>query len=72
MPRWRSIDGQAAIEDGFDERVSAALAGRGHLLLPRSAGDDVFGALCVAGVDSSTGSLFTSADGRRESWAAVW
>jgi gamma-glutamyltranspeptidase/glutathione hydrolase len=71
-PRWRSVETQVAVEDGFDAKLAAGLTARGHALVARPAGDAIFGAMCIAGADRASGSLFAVADGRRETWAAAW
>jgi gamma-glutamyltranspeptidase / glutathione hydrolase len=70
-PRWRSIDRRLAVEEGFDPALAEGLRRRGHRLLPMPAGDALFGAACCAGADTSAGTLFAAADGRRETWAGV-
>ncbi|MEA2270061.1 MAG: gamma-glutamyltranspeptidase / glutathione hydrolase [Solirubrobacteraceae bacterium] len=70
-PRWRSIERHLAVEGGFDAELAAALARRGHEVVLEPPGDALFGAACVAGVDTAAGTLFAAADGRRETWAAV-
>jgi gamma-glutamyltranspeptidase/glutathione hydrolase len=68
-PRWRSQDGDLLVEPdhpSYDE-----LASRGHRLVERGAGADVFGAVVAAGVEVGTGagvstSPFAVADWRRQ------
>jgi gamma-glutamyltranspeptidase/glutathione hydrolase len=71
-PRWRSIEGRLALEAGFDRAVARSLSDRGHQLSWLPAGDSLFGACAVAGVDAATGTPFAAADPRREAWAAAW
>jgi gamma-glutamyltranspeptidase / glutathione hydrolase len=71
-PRWRSVDGRLAIEEGFDPARARALAERGHELWWLPAGDSLFGACAVAGFDRETGKLLAAADPRREVSAAAW
>ncbi|WP_026554646.1 gamma-glutamyltransferase [Arthrobacter sp. 35W] len=49
--RWRSEGGRLLIEEGHP--ATADLAGRGHDVVPRTAGDDVFGAVVAAGLDAA-------------------
>lgn len=60
-PRWRSQDGRLLVERRH--RASEALAAAGHELVPRPDGDDIFGAVVVAGV--AGGAAFAVADHRR-------
>lgn len=60
-PRWRSEDGRLLVEDGHPAEPD--LRRRGHELVPRDYGEDVFGAVVIAGVDS--GGPFAIADSRR-------
>lgn len=67
-PRWRSENGDLTIEE--DHPHAADLAGRGHHLVARPPGDDLFGAVVAAGL--TDGRPFAAADWRRQvSSAAV-
>ena len=70
LPRWRSSEGRLHVERGFPEDVLAELEQRGHVIVPERAGAGAFGAAVVAGVDHAHGTLFATADPRREAWAA--
>jgi gamma-glutamyltranspeptidase len=70
-PRWRSIEGRFALEDGTDARLERALGTLGHEIEKLLFGDALFGA-AAAGLDLETGSLLAATDPRREVWAAGW
>ncbi|KMO82854.1 gamma-glutamyltransferase [Mycolicibacterium chlorophenolicum] len=59
--RWRSQDGDLLIEEGHPG--SDALSARGHRVVPREAGADVFGAVVAAGTDPGP---YAIADWRRQ------
>ncbi|MEO5832304.1 MAG: gamma-glutamyltransferase [Nakamurella sp.] len=60
-PRWRSEAGRLLIESGHP--ATGDLAARGHDVVVRENGDDVFGAVVAAGVDAD--GPFAAADWRR-------
>ncbi|TQK17635.1 gamma-glutamyltransferase 2 [Microbacterium sp. SLBN-154] len=60
-PRWRSEDGRLLVEHGHPAELD--LRERGHEVVTRDYGEDVFGAVVIAGVDS--GGPFAIADSRR-------
>lgn len=66
-PRWRSQDGQVLVEAGHPG--AGQLSRRGHLVQPRPAGADLFGAVVVAGHDGT--SPFAAADWRRTVWSGA-
>ncbi len=66
-PRWRSENGDLAIEEGHPG--AADLAGRGHHLATRPPGDDLFGAVVAAGING--GQPFAAADWRRRAGSAA-
>lgn len=59
--RWRSQDGALLVEQGHPD--ADKLAARGHRIVARSPGEDVFGAVVAAGLDSQP---FAVADWRRQ------
>ena len=59
--RWRSQDGDLLIEEGHPR--ADALAERGHHIVTRTPGADVFGAVVAAGTDTHP---YAVADWRRE------
>ena len=59
--RWRSEDASLLIEAGHE--AEATLAGLGHDVVVRSPGDDIFGAVVVAGFDAA--GPYAAADARR-------
>ncbi|MGF2949288.1 gamma-glutamyltransferase [Microbacterium alcoholitolerans] len=69
-PRWRSQDAELLIEDDHDGAEN--LRRRGHIISPRPAGDDLFGAVVAAG--TADGRPFAAADWRRQTTtgAASW
>ncbi|WP_133541857.1 gamma-glutamyltransferase [Microbacterium sp. BK668] len=60
--RWRSEDAKLLVERGHPAR--AALHSRGHDVVSRAYGEDVFGAVVIAGVDGE--GPFALADPRRD------
>ena len=70
-PRWRTTDGTLILEEGFDRNVATELAARGHQVSWLRAGDGAFESVVIAGVDLSTGTVFGSADLRRETAAGA-
>jgi gamma-glutamyltranspeptidase/glutathione hydrolase len=66
-PRWRSEGGAVRIES--DHPAAAGLTRRGHRVVPADPGDELFGAVVVAGV-SGTGP-FAAADWRRFVWSGA-
>jgi gamma-glutamyltranspeptidase/glutathione hydrolase len=59
--RWRSEDGKLLVEEGHPAEDD--LRARGHRVVARNVGEDIFGAVVLAGVDS--GGPFAAADPRR-------
>lgn len=64
-PRWRSEDGRLLIEDGHP--AADELSARGHHLVPRRPGADVFGAVVAAGTSPEP---YAVADWRRQTHSA--
>jgi len=61
-PRWRSQDGSLVVED--DHPDMEELIARGHHLTPLPSGDDIFGAVAVAGYQDKN--PFAASDWRRQ------
>jgi gamma-glutamyltranspeptidase/glutathione hydrolase len=70
-PRWRSCDRMLLLEDGFDREIASELLARDHEISWLPARDHSFGSVATAGYDWPTGTVFASADLRRETTAGV-
>lgn len=71
-PRWRSMDGQLLLEQGFDLSLAQGLTARGHEIEWLPGRHETFGAAVVAGFDRGGSNVFASDDNRRQNAAAVW
>jgi gamma-glutamyltranspeptidase/glutathione hydrolase len=70
-PRWRLVDGEVCIEDGFAAELIDALNEDKRVTRMLEPGDQLFGAVAAVGVDDTGGPAEAMSDPRREAWAAV-
>jgi gamma-glutamyltranspeptidase/glutathione hydrolase len=70
-PRWRLVDGEVCIEDGFAQQLIEALNDDNRAIRTLAPGDQLFGAVAAVGVDADGGPAEAMSDPRREAWAAV-
>jgi gamma-glutamyltranspeptidase/glutathione hydrolase len=70
-PRWRSANGEVAVETGLPSDVLAHLKSLGHRLSLLPYLDRTFGAAVAAGANKTDGSTFSFADRRRDASAGA-
>jgi gamma-glutamyltranspeptidase/glutathione hydrolase len=70
-PRWRSANGEVAVETGLASDILAHLELLGHRLTLLPYLDRTFGAAVAAGANKTDGSTFSFADRRREAAAGA-
>jgi gamma-glutamyltranspeptidase / glutathione hydrolase len=70
-PRWRSSNGELAVEADYDPGVLAELERRGHRVTRLAPGDAHFGAAACAGIDTATATTFATTDPRQEVWGVA-
>jgi gamma-glutamyltranspeptidase/glutathione hydrolase len=70
-PRWRLVDGDVVVEEGFDQQLIGALKSHSRQVRVVAAGDPLFGAVSAAVAPCDGGTLEAMSDPRREAWAGV-
>jgi gamma-glutamyltranspeptidase/glutathione hydrolase len=70
-PRFRSGDGELAVEADYDPDVLEELARRGHQITRAPSAAPRFGAVACAGIETETGTTFAATDPRGEVWGAA-
>ena len=71
-PRWRVVGDLLRVEEDIEGELADGLRALGHEVLPAEVGDSLFGSVCAAEADLTTGLVSSWADPRRESWAGAW